>query len=275
MKKGCIFLAFVLFFCKLSNGISSRSRRWGHQTIRPPMDPAMAADVINNRTLKIISDLQDDSLREQLPPGRRPLPVKVKVMVLGVSDISELNMQFTLSLYLEMSWVDPRLKYDPGTSHVTLHPDNIQKIWRPDIFFRNEKGSSLSTRPSLSNSVLKIHPDRRIFLSRKLETTLRCKMKFHAFPFDKQYCPLDIISYGYETNLFSIVWKYENPLAFHGEFFEPAGFSLRGAGVSDFTEFLSSGQFSGARAAFHLKRDSGFYILQVWCLSSDKIFIRI
>ena len=206
--------------------------------------------------------------------GRRPLPLTIKIMVLGLSYISELNMEFTLSLYFEMSWVDSRLKYDPRIAQVTLHPDNIKKIWRPDIFFRNEKGSSLSARPSLSSSVLKIDPDGRIFLSRKLETTLRCKMKFHAFPFDKQYCPLDIISYGYDTDLFLIAWKYDNSLAFHGEFFEPAGFSLEATGVSDFTEFLSSGQFSGARATFHLKRDSGFYILQVWCLSSDNIFIR-
>ena len=219
MKKRCLFVTYVLFFCKLSNGMGGRSRRWGHQTIRPPLDPRMATDVINNITLKIINNLQDNSLREQLPPGRRPLPLTINIMVLGLSYISELNMEFTLSLYLEISWVDPRLKYDPRIAQVTMHPDNIRKIWRPDIFFRNEKGSSLSARPSLSNSVLKIDPDGRIFLSRKLEGTLRCKMKFHAFPFDKQYCPLDIISYGYDTDLFSIVWKYDNPLAFHGEFF--------------------------------------------------------
>ena len=128
-------------------------------------------------------------------------------------------MKFTSSLYLEMSWVDSRLKYDPRVARVTLHPDNIRKMWRPDIFFRNEKGSSLPAPPSLSNSMLKIDPHGRIFLSRKLETVLRCKIEFHAFPFDKQYYSLDITSYGYDTDLLSIVWKYDNPLAFHGEFF--------------------------------------------------------
>ena len=195
------------------------SRRWGNQTARPPLDPHMAMDVINNITVKIISDLQDDSLREQLPPEEGPI-ILINIMVLGLSYISELNMEFTLSLYLEMLWVDPRLRCDPRVAQVTLHPDNIRKIWRSDIFFRNEKGSSLSAPPSLSNSVLKIDPNGRIFLSRKLEATLRCKMKLHAFPFDKQHCPLDIISYGYDTDLLSIVWHYYNPLAFHAEFLD-------------------------------------------------------
>ena len=181
MKKRCLFVTYVLFFCKLSNGMGGRSRRWGHQTICPPLGPAMTMDVINNITLKIINYVQDNSLREQLPPGRRPFPLTINIMVLGLSYISELIMEFTLSLYLGMSWVDPRLKYDPRIAQITLHPDNIRKMWMPDIFFRNEKGSSLSAPPSLSNSVLKIDPAGRIFLPRKLETTLRCTMKFHAF----------------------------------------------------------------------------------------------
>ena len=115
--------------------------------------------------------------------------------------------------------------------------------------------------PSLSNSMLKIDPHGRIFLSRKLETVLRCKIKFHAFPFDKQYCPLDITSYGHDTDLLSIVRKYDNPLAFHGEFFEPARFSLEATGVSS-PNFCPLDNFLGLEQPF------------IWEETVDSIFCR-
>lgn len=48
-------------------------------------------------------------------------------------------------MYLRQRWFDPRLKFEPfmykGKNHSQIKlPDFAwEKIWKPDVFFRNEK----------------------------------------------------------------------------------------------------------------------------------------
>ena len=47
-----------------------------------------------------------------------------------------------MSFYLRQSWVDPRLAYKPSdeSGETFKLPDGAwDDIWRPDVFFRNEK----------------------------------------------------------------------------------------------------------------------------------------
>ena len=235
---------------------------------------------INNITQKVVNDLlKDGSKYVIIPPGRKPLIVTIDTTILGLPYISELHMEFTVSFYFRMNWIDPRLKFDPGSygfdniTHVILLPDKMEKIWRPEIFFRNERGASLSAPLSLSNSVSKIHSNGSAFLSRKLETTLRCEMKFQAFPFDEQNCSLDISSYAYDTDTLMINWKSPAPIQIDDAMYLPAGFSLKTLESSTFIETVVTGNYPGARLTFTLRRDSGFYNLQVSYLFKGSFFM--
>ena len=234
---------------------------------------------INNITQKVVNDLLNDGSKYVIiPPGRKPLIVTIDTTILGLPYISELHMEFTVSFYFRMNWIDPRLKFDPGPygfdniTDVILHPDKMEKIWRPEIFFRNERGASLSAPLSLSNSVSKIYSNGSAFLSRKLETTLRCEMKFHAFPFDEQNCSLDISSYAYDTDTLMIKWKPSAPIQIDDAMYLPARFSLKALESSTFIETVVTGNYPWARLTFTLRRDSGFYILQVSYLFKGSLF---
>jgi hypothetical protein len=56
-------------------------------------------------------------------------------------------MDFTLDFYLRQNWVDPRLAFgnlDTGFKKIeslTVGVDYLDKLWKPDTFFPNEKKS--------------------------------------------------------------------------------------------------------------------------------------
>ena len=60
---------------------------------------------------QIISDLMKNDNTFVMPPGRRPVGVVVDIMVIDLPYINEVNMEFTLSHYLRITWVDIRLSF--------------------------------------------------------------------------------------------------------------------------------------------------------------------
>ena len=47
---------------------------------------------------------------------------------------------YKVDVFLRMSWVDPRLKYNGSSNrNITLLPALLDDIWMPDIFFTNAK----------------------------------------------------------------------------------------------------------------------------------------
>ena len=66
-----------------------------------------------NVTMSIIKHLMENGNKFVSPPNNRPLTIKIQYMIFGFSDISELNMHFTLSYYLRTRWVDTRLSFNP------------------------------------------------------------------------------------------------------------------------------------------------------------------
>ena len=55
-----------------------------------------------------------------------------------------LNVQdYHLNIFLRSHWNDPRLAFaDYQDESIALHPSMLDEIWKPDIFFANEKHAS-------------------------------------------------------------------------------------------------------------------------------------
>ena len=85
-------------------------------------------------------------------------------------------MDFTLSYFMMLAWTDNRLYFRPeyyeNISFLNLHPEQMGIIWRPDIFYRNGRGESVSKPPSLSYSASKLFPSGEVQFVRKLETNV-------------------------------------------------------------------------------------------------------
>ena len=91
---------------------------------------------------RLINDLLKNYDTFVAPSDKGPLIVRLQLFTLGFSDISEFNMDFTLlELFHDVKkWRDDRIRFRPehyeNVSYINLHPMQMHKIWRPDIFYR-------------------------------------------------------------------------------------------------------------------------------------------
>ena len=142
--------------------------------------------------------------------------------------ISEVNMDYTITMYLNQYWRDERLAfntflpYEPtkksskkgrkssyalATEHsddsdeddenaidgLTLSGDFAEKIWVPDTFFANDKNSFLHDVTE-RNKLVRLAGDGSVTYGMRFTTTLACMMDLHYYPLDSQNCTVEIES---------------------------------------------------------------------------------
>ncbi|TNN37354.1 Gamma-aminobutyric acid receptor subunit rho-1 [Liparis tanakae] len=74
--------------------------------------------------------------------GGPAVPVGVDVQVESLDAISEVDMDFTMTLYLRHYWKDERLSFRSNNNlSMTFDGRLVKKIWVPDMFFVHSKKS--------------------------------------------------------------------------------------------------------------------------------------
>lgn len=109
------------------------------------METATAAR-LENVTQTITRLLEGYDIRLRPNFGGEPLHVGMDLTIASFDSISEVNMDYTITMYLNQYWHDERLAFSafgpwyPGASDsLTLSGDFAEKIWVPDTFFANDK----------------------------------------------------------------------------------------------------------------------------------------
>ncbi|PAV86835.1 hypothetical protein WR25_04610 [Diploscapter pachys] len=178
--------------------------------------------------------------------GGKPVDVGITIHVSSISAVSEVDMDFTLDFYMRQTWQDPRLAFgevDLGLpnkiSSLTVGVDYLDKLWKPDTFFPNEKRSFFHVATT-HNSFLRIDKDGTVYTSQRLTVTATCSMKLQLFPMDSQRCKLEIESYGYSTADIHYALKEDG---LKTEQLELPQFGLTDTDCKDVIEKLDSGIF--------------------------------
>ena len=215
---------------------------------------------------KLMDALFKDYNRYVVPSNNSSQLVTLEFDILGFSDVSELNMDFTLSYFMRITWRDDRLRFRPehydNLSYLILHPEQMEKMWRPDIFYRNEKGESISKQFSISDSSSRIYPSGDVYFIRKLETIFRCQMKLQDYPFDIQKCHMDISTFSFTEDLLKFGFLDSPPVDFNGET-ELTSFELLDVYTLERNVTVKSGTYNSVMIIFKFRRFINFYILQV------------
>ncbi len=136
----------------------------------------------------------DTRLRPQF--GGRPLDVFMELIIASFDSISEVNMDFTITVFLNQYWRDERLKYGSADESMTLMSDFTEQIWVPDTFIANDKFAFLHDVTE-KNKMIKLWGDGRIMYGLRFTTTLSCMMDLKHYPLDAQNCTVEIESCGY------------------------------------------------------------------------------
>ncbi|TNM96412.1 hypothetical protein fugu_016073 [Takifugu bimaculatus] len=97
--------------------------------------------------------------------GGAAIPVGIDVQVESIDSISEVNMDFTMTLYLRHYWKDERLAF-PSQNNQSRTFDSrlVKKIWVPDVFFVHSKRSFIHDT-TMENIMLRVYPDGNILFS--------------------------------------------------------------------------------------------------------------
>ncbi|KAM9565788.1 gamma-aminobutyric acid receptor subunit rho-3-like isoform 2-T2 [Guaruba guarouba] len=129
--------------------------------------------------------------------GGSPIPVGVDVQVESIDSISEVDMDFTMTLYLRHYWKDERLSFHSNKNKsMTFDGRLIKKIWVPDIFFVHSKRSFIHDT-TVENVMLRVYPDGNVLFSLRITVSAMCFMDFSRFPLDTQNCSLELESCWY------------------------------------------------------------------------------
>uniref|UniRef100_A0A1A8GCX5 Gamma-aminobutyric acid (GABA) A receptor, beta 3 n=1 Tax=Nothobranchius korthausae TaxID=1143690 RepID=A0A1A8GCX5_9TELE len=138
--------------------------------------------------------------------GGPPVAVGMSIDVASIDMVSEVNMDYTLTMYFQQYWRDKRLAYVGIPLNLTLDNRVADQLWVPDTYFLNDKKSFVHG-VTVKNRMIRLHPDGTVLYGLRITTTAACMMDLRRYPLDEQNCTLEIESYGYTTDDIEFYWK--------------------------------------------------------------------
>ncbi|XP_070553899.1 gamma-aminobutyric acid receptor subunit beta-3-like isoform X2 [Ptychodera flava] len=214
-----------------------------------------------SRTVDKILKTYDIRLRPQF--GGPPVQVQMDMHIVNINSISEVNMDYTITMYFRQYWQDKRLQYDASLGNISFDARLADKIWVPDTYFVNDKKSFVH-KVTVSNRMLRLHYDGSVLYGLRITTVASCMMDLHDYPLDVQNCTLEIESYGYTTKDMEYYWKHGNQSVEGMQNIDLPQFEMKDYALVKKTAAFSTGAYPRLAIEFILKRSIGFFVLQTY-----------
>lgn len=213
---------------------------------------------------------------KQLLPRRGGIRTHVEMHVNDISQLDELNSEFTLDLMYSEMWRDRRLAYSSHAQgrcvkNITLDLDYLDKLWSPNTCIVNSKATSIHASPS-PNVFLILYQDGNIWKNCRMMVKAPCIINLRTFPFDTQVCSMVFESYSYNSQRVRLEWFEEAPITLIKKM-ELPDFTLIDWQAHHSTVQYPNGAWDQLRAEFVFKRRYGFFILQAYVPTYMTIFV--
>ncbi|XP_041648029.1 gamma-aminobutyric acid receptor subunit beta-3 isoform X1 [Cheilinus undulatus] len=195
--------------------------------------------------------------------GGRPVAVGMSIDVASIDMVSEVNMDYTLTMYFQQYWRDKRLAYVGIPLNLTLDNRVADQLWVPDTYFLNDKKSFVHG-VTVKNRMIRLHPDGTVLYGLRITTTAACMMDLRRYPLDEQNCTLEIESYGYTTDDIEFYWKGGDNAVTGVTRIELPQFSIVDYKLVSRNVVFSTGAYPRLSLSFKLKRNIGYFILQTY-----------
>ncbi|TNM87491.1 gamma-aminobutyric acid receptor subunit beta-3 isoform X3 [Takifugu rubripes] len=195
--------------------------------------------------------------------GGRPVAVGMSIDVASIDMVSEVNMDYTLTMYFQQYWRDKRLAYVGIPLNLTLDNRVADQLWVPDTYFLNDKKSFVHG-VTVKNRMIRLHPDGTVLYGLRITTTAACMMDLRRYPLDEQNCTLEIESYGYTTDDIEFYWKGGDTAVTGVTRIELPQFSIVDYKLVSRNVVFSTGAYPRLSLSFKLKRNIGYFILQTY-----------
>uniref|UniRef100_A0A3B5QIG0 Gamma-aminobutyric acid type A receptor subunit beta2 n=1 Tax=Xiphophorus maculatus TaxID=8083 RepID=A0A3B5QIG0_XIPMA len=195
--------------------------------------------------------------------GGPPVGVGMNIDIASIDMVSEVNMDYTLTMYFQQAWRDKRLSYSEISLNLTLDNRVADQLWVPDTYFLNDKKSFVHG-VTVKNRMIRLHPDGTVLYGLRITTTAACMMDLRRYPLDEQNCTLEIESYGYTTDDIEFYWRGGNNAVTGVDKIELPQFSIVDHKLISKNVVFSTGSYPRLSLSFKLKRNIGYFILQTY-----------
>lgn len=141
-------------------------------------------------------DAKDAELTGERPnAGGAPTKIKISAFLFDVDSIDDANQRFSVDMFIEVSWLDSRLALPKRKRDGLLRTVPLDNIWTPKGLIINDRGLNRTLA-----QVARVDDNGNVKLQQRLVGQLSADFEFEDFPFDRQYLPVDIISYANSVN---------------------------------------------------------------------------
>ncbi|XP_013874135.1 glycine receptor subunit alpha-2 isoform X1 [Austrofundulus limnaeus] len=197
-------------------------------------------------------------------PAGPPVNVTCNIFINSFGSIAETTMDYRVNIFLRQKWNDPRLAYSKyPDSSLDLDPSMLDSIWKPDLFFANEKGANFHD-VTTDNKLLRIFKDGTVLYSIRLTLILSCPMDLKNFPMDVQTCTMQLESFGYTMNDLIFEWLENGAVQVSDGLTLPQFIMREEKELGYCTKHYNTGKFTCIEVKFHLERQMGYYLIQMY-----------
>uniref|UniRef100_A0A3B4GPR4 Glycine receptor subunit alpha-2-like n=1 Tax=Pundamilia nyererei TaxID=303518 RepID=A0A3B4GPR4_9CICH len=248
------FHIWNLYLLRLS--VQCKELKFPSRAVKPP-SPSDFLDKLMGRT---------SGYDARIRPNFKGSPVNVtcNIFINSFGSITETTMDYRLNVFLRQQWNDPRLAYKeyPDDS-LDLDPSMLDSIWKPDLFFANEKGANFH-EVTTDNKLLRIFQNGNVLYSIRLTLTLSCPMDLKNFPMDSQTCTMQLESFGYTMNDLIFEWLDVGAVQVADDLMLPQFVLKEEKGLGYCTKHYNTGKFTCIEVKFYLERQMGYYLIQMY-----------
>ncbi|KAM8835448.1 glycine receptor, alpha 4b isoform X2 [Synchiropus splendidus] len=251
----CMTWASSLVFLQ-GRSVQCKEMKIPTRSVKPP-SPSDFLDKLMGRT---------SGYDARIRPNFKGPPVNVtcNIFINSFGSITETTMDYRLNVFLRQQWNDPRLAYKeyPDDS-LDLDPSMLDSIWKPDLFFANEKGANFH-EVTTDNKLLRIFQNGNVLYSIRLTLTLSCPMDLKNFPMDSQICIMQLESFGYTMNDLIFEWLDVGAVQVADDLVLPQFLLKEEKGLGYCTKHYNTGKFTCIEVKFYLERQMGYYLIQMY-----------
>ncbi|XP_070693425.1 gamma-aminobutyric acid receptor subunit pi [Pempheris klunzingeri] len=191
-----------------------------------------------------------------------PVEIGMSLDIASIDAISEINMDYTATIFLRQRWRDSRLVF-PGNESVSVDGRLVSLLWIPDTFIPDSKRSFLHD-VTVENRLIRIFSNGTVLYALRITATIACNMDLTKYPMDRQVCTLQLESWGYNLQDVVFYWTRGNDSVKGLNTLRLAQYSIESYYTSVSEAVYETGQYPKLVLHFALRRNVFFFILETY-----------
>ncbi|XP_036404368.1 gamma-aminobutyric acid receptor subunit pi [Megalops cyprinoides] len=195
-----------------------------------------------------------------------PVEIGMSLDIASIDAISEINMDYTATIFLRQRWMDSRLVF-PGNESVSVDGRLVSLLWIPDTFIPDSKRSFLHD-VTVENRLIRIFSNGTVLYALRITATIACNMDLTKYPMDRQVCTLQLESWGYNLQDVVFYWTRGNDSVKGLDTLRLAQYSVESYYTSVSQAVYETGLYPKLVLHFALRRNVLFFILETYVPST-------